>query len=301
MDLSFLSNVKLEVVKPAGINKREAAPKLPTDADLRVFANGKVFPSEAFAAKYDLEFQPRIQGGTLEKPTYTTPGNGLDVFSSKKWGMIMGQLPTELIFCTVVPKSSPKVDMFAATKYNADNTPIASVFTQGASVFSKDVLVPMIADIYGINWDAVEYVDLVVATDNPLVSPNGVYHLPKVVSSGPLKGEDTYIRRENLTICPLLIKDTVQKTGETEESQLKHGVETKPELVPTTELVAETPVQQYETVSEVPETPGNAPLVGHSEVPAQDTAQSLFGQPQAPTASDTPEWAAGLGVTPQQN
>jgi hypothetical protein len=206
MDLSFLKDVKLEVVKKVAPKAKTSVPKLPTDADLRVFPSGRVYPSVAFAAEYELEFVPKIALVEGEEPTVIV-GNGLDIFSSKKWGMIMGKLPEELVFITAVPKSAAKVDLWASTKYDVDNNlPKASVFLQGASTFSKDILVPMLADIYAINWAEVEFVDFKIARDMVIPSENGIYHLPKVVSTGQHKGEDTYIRRENLTICPLVVE-----------------------------------------------------------------------------------------------
>jgi hypothetical protein len=208
MDLSFLKDVKLEVVKKAAPKAKTSTPKLPTESDLRVFGSGRVYPSEAFAKEYELEFQPKIALVEGEEPTVIV-GNGLDIFSSEKWGMIMGKLPQELVFVTAVPKSAAKVDMWASTKYDADNNlPKASVFLQGASTFSKEVLVPMLAAVYGIDWATVEYVDFTIARDTVIASENGIYHLPKVVSTGQHKGEDTYIRRENLSICPLVVSHT---------------------------------------------------------------------------------------------
>jgi hypothetical protein len=215
MDLSFLKDVKLEVVIKATPKQKISTPKLPTEADLRVFSNGKVYPSEAFAKEYDLEFKPKVTLAEVaaegEEPTVIV-GNGLDIFTSKKWGMIMGQLPTELVFVTAVPKSAAKVDLWASTKYDGDtNTPKASVFLQGVSTFSREVLVPMLADIYEIDWETAEYVDFNVSREDIVASENSIYHLPKVVSTGQHKGEDTYVRRENLTICPLIVVHTELK------------------------------------------------------------------------------------------
>lgn len=63
----------------------------------------------------------------------------------------------------------------------------------------------MLAAIYGVNWDTTDYVDLKVMTENRMASPNNVYQLPKIVSSGKFKGEDTYERRENIDVFPLVV------------------------------------------------------------------------------------------------
>jgi len=210
MDLSFLQDVELEAVKKVAAKSRTSTPKLPTDADLRVFSNGRVYPSAKFVEAHNLEFKPKevLDGGS--EPTVVV-GNGLEIFSSKDWGMIKGQLPEELLFCAPVEKALPKVDMWASTKYTEENEPKASVFTQGANTFAKDRLVPMIADIYGINWNETEYVDMTFVEDQVIASPNGLYHLPKIVSTGKHKGKADYIRRENLTICPLIVHSVKAK------------------------------------------------------------------------------------------
>ena len=138
MDLSFLDDVKLEVVKSTS-KVKTATPKLPVEADLRVFSSGRVYPSEAFAAEFNLEFQTKEAVEGTSTPTIVV-GNGLDIFSSKRWGMIAGKLPQDLIFIAAVSKALPKVDMWASTKYDKiTGEPGNSVFTQGASTFSKAV------------------------------------------------------------------------------------------------------------------------------------------------------------------
>jgi len=203
MDLSFLKDVKLEAIKTATAKVRTIVPKLPVEADLRLFANGTVFPSEAFATEFDLEFRTKSNDVVL--------GNGLDIIPSTKWGMIQGKLPIDLVFIAAVPKVAAKVDLWASTKYDETGEPKASVFTQGMSTFSKAVLLPMLTEIYDIDWDVAEYVDFSVVRDQVISNETGIYHLPKVVSTGQHKGEDTYIRRENLTICPLIVADIKEK------------------------------------------------------------------------------------------
>lgn len=295
MDLSFLSNVSLDVVAKVAPAKKETAAKLPETSDFRLFSNGKLYPSKAFAEANNLEFASRQ---TIDGKVIVT-GNGLDVFSSKDWGMIMGKLPVELIFCAVVPKSLPKVDLFASTKYEDDGTPKASVYTQGSSVFSKETLLPMVADIYNIDWNVVDYVDMSISTANVMTSPNGVYHLPKVVSAGPHKGENTYVRRENLTICPLVVTDTKYKSGST-------PAEVAATPVTATEVPAEAAVETTEAVEEtvtdptmfVEETAVEAPVAeanATTEAPANPFLTPAVSTP-APTLGD--DWAAGLGINP---
>lgn len=226
MDLSFLKDVKLEPVKKQ-TTKKPATPKLPETADLRVFANGRVYPSEAFAKRAQLEYVPRtvvaVEG---KKDAIEIHGNGLEIFSSVDWGMVMGKLPQEVVFCAVVPKSLAKVDMWSSTKYDETNQPKASVLTQGVNTFAKERLVPMLANIYGVDWDTTAFVDLQIVTETVLASETGSYHLPKLVMSGKDKGKADYIRRENLTVNPLVVVHT----------ELKEPVDAAPEEVAAPDL-----------------------------------------------------------------
>lgn len=229
MDLSFLQDVKAKpIIKEA--KARPALPKLPENADLRVFGSGRVYPSKAFAEEMNLEFRPK---GTREvdgvEVADVVLGNGLDIFASTKWAQVK-DLPVDLVFITAVPKAEAKVDMWASTKYDEEGTPKASVFTQGASTFSKTILVPMLATIYGVDWDNTEYVDLVVSRENVIASETGIYHLPKIVSTGARKGEDTYSRRENVTICPLIVSHTEAKKAKEEEAMSNMGQAMSSEL-----------------------------------------------------------------------
>jgi len=203
MDLSFLKNITLEVIKKPVVSKKQSisVSLIPSDeVSLRVFDIGKVYPSKKFASTYDLEFKPKVDGKQI--------GNGLDIFSSKNWGMIMGKLPQELIFCAPISKSSPKVDMWGSSNYTEDNQPKASVYTQGTNTFVKSRLLNMLTEVYNVNWEDTEYVDLTFVEDQAITTENKIYHLPKKVSSGALKGEDTYVRRENILICPLIVAYT---------------------------------------------------------------------------------------------
>jgi hypothetical protein len=214
MNLDFLKNVKLEPVAKTATKTKAVVVKLPETADLRVFANGKAYPSKAFAEKAQLQFMPKVNVAPEgAEPQFDVVGNGLDIFSTLDWGMMdaarkAGALESELLCVAVVPKSAAKVDMWASTKYDENNEPKADVFTQGSSTFSKGRLMELITSTYEINWDEVDYVDFTVVEDSPIGSTTGVYHIPKVVSTGKKKGEATYIRRENLTICPLVISHT---------------------------------------------------------------------------------------------
>ena len=197
MNLDFLKDVQLETVKTTAPAARTKKVRLPENADIRVFSNGQIYPSKAFADANNLEFTAKD----------AVKGNGMDIFPSTEWAMLSA-LPEKVIFGAVVPKDEAKVDVWGSTKYDEKGEPKASVLTQGSATFGKNRLVPMLADCYDIDWENTDYVDLKFLTDTPMVSPNGIYIVPKIVSAGPKKGEPTYIRRENLNICPLVVVDS---------------------------------------------------------------------------------------------
>jgi hypothetical protein len=205
VNLSFLDDVELDVITTIAPAKKVQVEKIPTAEGIafRLFPNGNVYPSAAFAAEMDLEFQPReLLEGSDDK--YITIGNGLDIFSSEKWGMIKGKLPQPVIFVAPVAKALAKVDMWGSTKYDENNEPKASVFTQGKNVFSERTLVPLIAEVYGVEWDKVAYIDLKVV-DKQMKTETEIYNIPKIVAAGKNKGKDDYVRREHIVIKPLVV------------------------------------------------------------------------------------------------
>ena len=307
MNLDFLKNVQLE-----GISKKTSAPKativkLPEDADIRVFSNGKVYPSKKFADLYSLEFvkkQVVVEGSDPE-----VTGNGVDIFASNRWPMISGSMPEGVVvlFGCVVPKTYPKVDMWANTKYDDETgEPKASVFTQGVNNFSKSLLLGMLEEAHNINWEITEYVDLSFDTTIPMVSPNKMYDIPKVVSGGAKKGQWTTIRRQNIDVYPLVVKAT--KTN---------GIPSEPVQTPVMESKAvehgapfdeDLNAKEVEVVDPIT---FDAPAVDTStedigEIPAPEVTLSspVIPPPPPQTAQPTPpassgvDWAATLGSVP---
>jgi len=230
MDLSFLNDVELEAVKKTA-TKKKSTYELPTEADIRVYATGKIFPSQKFADDNSLEYQPRLVDA---EGNITIVGNGIDLFSSKDWGMIKGNLPQEVLFVAVLPKNEPKVSLFGSTKYDEDNNPKNSVFAQGGGTFGVNVMLPTLTEVYGVDWTKTLYVDL-KTVEQPIVSPTGIYHIPKVVSTGKKKGESTYVRRENITVNPLVISHTepnVIDGNPTEAPAILEGTAPDPDVDP---------------------------------------------------------------------
>ena len=283
MNLDFLNNVELDTVAPKA---KVATPKLPVDADIRVFANGRVYPSEAFAKEFALEFVKKAVD-SLSGTTYVV-GNGLDIFDSKRWGAIKGKLPQELIFISAVPKGVAKVDMWGSTSYDDKGEPKASVLTQGSNTFAKKQLVPMLADIYGINWETTVYVDLKVDREHTISSPTGIYHLPKLISGGKHKGEDTYIRREFIVVNPLTVEHKEEKEAK-DAKQLDIFEDTS--KAPSTDDMATFTEDKPEITPEATPEPEVEPVIADA-IP--EAKQEKNAEPEDTDKGDM-DWAKGLG------
>ena len=193
LNFDFLRNVQLvtPVAEPKG---RVAVVRNPEGLRLRVFSNGKVFPSAELVEKYKLEYAPKDS---------TDEVFGFDVFKSTDWPMFpMNESTPKFVFIAPTQKSSPRVDLFGQVAYNEDGSPKTSVLEQGGS-FGLTIL-EMIKDIYGIEVAKGESIDLEINEDVVVKSPNGVYYIPKTIARGENKGEQTVVRRELISVMPLV-------------------------------------------------------------------------------------------------
>lgn len=222
--------------KSSGV-KKQWQPN-PSIVAVRLWKDGSVYPSTAAVAKFDLKFrsaeitkeeiaeiieQKDAAGKVLvkgraagSKNVYSFPdgtGNALDVVSSKEWAQFQSGTEGAMVFVAVVPKSSPKVDLFGQTTYDEHGDPKSTVEEQGAATFGAAVLIPMVEDIYGIKFGTeegeVEFIDLVIfeslGEGQNKVDITGRYsrpimNLPKRVTRGTDKGSLDYVRRENCKV-----------------------------------------------------------------------------------------------------
>lgn len=222
MNFDFLKNVQLSVPETKTERPgRTATPKNPEGLTLRVFANGKVYPSQELVDKFNLDY--------LRKDSVLS-GNGLDVFKSTDWGMFPVDAPQKYIFIAPVLKDLPKVDLFGSVKYNEDGTPVNSVMEQGGGTFGEQLL-EMISEVYGITLEKGSFLDLEIKADVVVKSPNDVYFIPKTITRGEKRGQVTVVRRENITVMPLVpcaeitnILDNVEEVSD-EEVQGQEVVE----------------------------------------------------------------------------
>lgn len=224
MGLGFLNKVvvKDEVKQSVRLPKEKG----PADgSDIRVYHNGATYPSEAFAKAFNLEFQNKevitIKGkdgaeNTIELKYGINPGMGLDVFKVSDYPAVHSE--SDFLMLAAVPRTAGKIDLFRGCEYNNDGTPKALVTAQGSTTFGKEVLIPMLKEVYNIelNKETLPYVDLKVVGsgenyDLPWINSSGteVYNIPKRYTRGQFAGQATYVRRENLLLWALVPSEMV--------------------------------------------------------------------------------------------
>lgn len=245
--LAFLSKVTVAAVEPAKKTAaRTARQYQPLTADLRIWNTGAIFPSAELISKFNLEY---VAKDATEK------GNGIDIIDSRQMPAINSETP--FIGLSFTPKDAGKVDIFSQVSYAEDGSPKTSVAEQGAVSFGKEVLLPLLKEVYEVEPNEEGFIDLVVVTDPSFESPNGIYQFPKIVSRGERKGEITYTRRENQTVyavVPSSFMEGGEEPVEAENSgaEIEHPSDpfvAEPEASPFENAAAETATTKAERVS----------------------------------------------------
>jgi hypothetical protein len=216
MDLSFLKNVEVKEVAVKARAERVKLDKSPVmGAHFRVYKNGRIFTADATAVEYSLEFGQKTElvipgkDSDEDKVKEITAGCGLDIFSSENWQMIA--TPAPMLFIAIVPRNgNPKIDVYGSTSYDDDGEPKRSIHSNTVSSFGKDWLVPQLETLYGIDFEEVDFVDLVMNTEYGIEAPktpNGdrMYSIPKTVSRGDNKGDLVFLTRKNVLVFPLTV------------------------------------------------------------------------------------------------
>ena len=199
MNFAFLNDLsKAVVAAPVKAVKEKVekeakakASKLPEGLRLRVYANGKVYPSAELVSTMHLEFVAKDS---------ETIANGLDIFPSNK---LAGLENFNCILVSATSKKSPKVDLFGQCGYDETGAPKASALTQGGGSFGPE-LVELIKTVYGITIEEGTFLDMEVRVDVSPTFESPIVFIPKTVARGEKKGSPDYARRENITINPLV-------------------------------------------------------------------------------------------------
>lgn len=222
--LGFLKKASLaanEVVKSAVARTTTAKARNPENADIRIYKNGAAYPSVALIGEFELAYVSK---------DVENKGNGFDVFKSTDYPNTQAWPADEkVVFIAAVPRKEGKTDLFASVGYDAEGNPVTDVAAQGAVTFGKELL-EYLEEVYGFTPDEeTGYIDLVIMRDVPFKTDNGIYFVPKVVSRGEKKGEMTLLRRDDLTLFPLVPASMISEE-ETEEVENNDEEELDEEL-----------------------------------------------------------------------
>lgn len=292
MSLSFLKGITLksnEEVKPAFITTKAARPSIdrsPVNADLRVFKDGSIYPSKALVEKFNLEYV----GKDHVYAEGEAQANGFDIVSSKTFPNT-SHLEASFLLIGVVAKSLPKVDVFGSTTYVSDkdvekdstlvlNAAKSSVLDQGANTFGKEVLIPMLKEVYGFEFgENDKFVDLMIVSDQPLVTSDGNYFIPKRITRGEKKGQLDIVVRQNIDLFPLVLASALAEENGSEVTEAVSQDEA-PEIQMTEGKV--TPVEPS-----IDEIVGDEDLtIDGADEPEEETAMH---DPEEGTAYEDPE------------
>jgi hypothetical protein len=199
ISFDFLDGLEVQSVE-ASSSKLGIIDKQPTGSRIRLFNDGKVFPSPEIVESFKLQYMAK---GNPDQ------GYGFDVFSTLDWGQWPDGAPQNLVLIAPVPKTLAKVDLFASTKFDEEGQPRADVNSQGTSTFGKS-LIKTLTKTYGnglFKTDGGEriYLDLEIRQDHPLKPVNnGIYTVPKWITKGKFANTMGYERRENIPLYPLV-------------------------------------------------------------------------------------------------
>jgi len=194
---SFLDNIELSEVIPKQQMGSSKVEKNPTEADIRVFADGAIYPSEKLVEEFNLEYQS--EGSDIVE-------NGFDLIDTALWGMLPKDTPRFLAIATVNRASARKPMLFGKYRMK-DGKPVHSVMSQG-SISAGKTLLSYLDVVLGVEMGDEPYLDLKLVRERKLSSNNGIYNLPYVVAKGKEAGVIKSVRRENCEIYPLIVVNT---------------------------------------------------------------------------------------------
>lgn len=199
----FLATMELKAVdKPITALKADLQPA--AGADLRLFSDGAIYPSQALVEREQLEYQSKNS---------STPEYGYDVFLSSDWAQYDHTRPA-IVCIAKVSKHLAKVDLFSRVKYDENDKPKNSVLTQKNT--SGEQLIHMLETVYCEDGETLfdngrTFVDLKIVTTAPIqAAHNGIYLLPKKFVKGKQAGQLTYERRESIQVYGLDLVNFIQ-------------------------------------------------------------------------------------------
>lgn len=189
MDFSYLKGAQLKDTKARNNRPKEPTSRNPEGLSVRIYHNGKVYPSAELVNKFNLEY--------TSTHYYRKDSNGFDVIDSTAWKPLENQ-PRAIIF-GLVSRDHNKIDLFSMTKHDENGNPITSVLTQGNVC---QTLLDLVRSMGYLN-EGENYADLQIHEEYEFSTENGVSYIPKTVERGDRKGAETYERRDNVRFFPV--------------------------------------------------------------------------------------------------
>lgn len=204
MSLSFLSNISVaaatvksesagEKRAPGSTARKQRQPI--NGADLRVWKDGSVYPSDALIAEFDLEYRGKDD---------QQQGFGFDVVHALPMAKQLSDISRDFLIISAVDRSQDRVDLFSQCGYEADGSPKTSVATQGSPSFGKSTLLASLKEVYDLEPNEEGYIDLCILREDPKVSPDDIFKMFKKITKGDKVGQTKTIRRENQVIYALV-------------------------------------------------------------------------------------------------
>lgn len=203
-DINLAPNEAKTASRPVGVKLST----VPDGADIRILSSGAVFPHFDLITEFDLEYRRKDAEGT---------GFGFDVIDSREWKNTR-HLGAAFLLIAAAPKNAGNVDLFDKCRYDKNTgDPMVSVIEQGSNSYGTELLA-LLEEVYGITPGIKGYVDVKFVREKPLTLEDGVYYIPKKMTKGDGKGQYKTVKRENLTLFPLIPTDAEMKAKEEQAS-----------------------------------------------------------------------------------
>lgn len=195
MNLAASKPAELVTVSSKGYNKEV------TKGDFKILKNGSIIYSEAFRRELAVE---QVTKSSLDgTPTETkTVYRFLDFANGE-----------EMKFND---NKGPKALFIAINPYGVPTASIQGV--EGKTTYVKDTLIPMLTEIYGINWEETKEIEMSILWDNKIAAAaNGKIYMPRVAKNGV----PSYSTRDKASLYPCVPTSSLPEQQEAKEPVLE--------------------------------------------------------------------------------
>jgi hypothetical protein len=284
-NLDFLRDVHL--VLP-GSAVTEITTDLPESVFCRLYKKGQLIVSEKDIEFYLLEYVPKKEDINLitKKVKYVAQGVAADVFKSSQWTMINKELPEEILFISFSARErGGNFDLFDQCYYEDGVRPSYRINDRtitSASLALRDLL----TEVYAVNWEETDYVDLCLLTEFQMTTSSGTYYIPKTGKRGAKKGKPTYEKRSHCLIFPLVPVNAISSVVPVKEIGVKPEpvieIVTREEVTLSTVMEVEDSANPFEIkVGQLskPDWVDDSPKEEEAEVAEPETQKEEFKDP----------------------